>query len=443
MTGDRTPAPLTFGQLSVWRVMESYPLERWSETYLRECVPVPAGTTTDQAVRAVGTLCRRHESLRTLFVDSPAGPRQHVRPAPETVAVEVVEHDDATTVAARLAEERIARESEFGCRFAVVTRDGRPRTVVIVVDHIVSDGYGLIRLAAELSALLGSASPTGGRWLAETPPAPADLAAEQWSQARHLHRTTVLRHWQELLRTLPEKQFPVPRSDGDVPGRIEAVLYSAGARAALELLSARTGASPQSLLLSLSAVACAAVTCTRQPVLTLQSGNRSHPRWKSIVSSMNQYVPLPVDLGPPRAEYADLAARLQASALRAYRMGSYDFDAVTDLVRREREIDLGFDHFFNFMPTDIVARPAAELAGHPPPRIVQSRPSRQIGPRFDIKIRPGAEMPVVLRVDPELLPAPRLRALAGWFHEQLYRLADGTDTTVRQVADRCALALEG
>ncbi|MEU6072781.1 condensation domain-containing protein [Micromonospora sp. NPDC047074] len=442
MTGDHTSSPLTFGQLSVWRVMETDPLDRWSETYLRDCVPVPAGTTTDQALRAVSTLCRRHESLRTLFADSPAGPRQHVRPAQETVAVEVVEHDDATTVAAQLAKERIPREVEFGRRFAVVTRRGVPYSVVIVVDHIVSDGYGLIRLAAELSALLGRESPTGRRWLAETPPAPRDLAAEQWSEAHHARRKAVLCHWQELLRTLPEKHFPVPLSDGDTPGRIETVLHSAGARAALELLSARTRVSPQNLLLSLSAVACAAVTGTRQPVLTLQSGNRFHPRWKFIVSSMNQYAPIPVDLGTPQAPYVDYLARLSASSLKAYRMGSYDFDAIAGLVRQERQIRLGFDHFFNFMPTDIVPRPGVQLDRCPPPRVVETRPSRQIGPRFDIKVRPGAEMPVVIRADPGLLPAPQLQALAGWFHEQLYRLADGTDTTVRQVADRCALALE-
>ncbi|GGK72847.1 condensation domain-containing protein [Mangrovihabitans endophyticus] len=442
MTGDHTPSPLTFGQLSVWRVMETYPLERWSETYLRDCIPVPADTTTDQVIQAIGTLSRRHESLRTLFDDSQSGPRQHVRPAQEAVAVEVVEHDDATAVATRLAEERMVRESEFGRRFAVVTREGAPHHVAVVVDHIVSDGFGLIRLVSELSTLMGADSPAGERWLAETPPAPRDLAVEQRSEAHHSRRTTVVRHWQHLLRTLPDKHFPVPRSAGDIPGRIEAVLYSAGARVALELLSARTDASPQTLLLSLSAVACATVTGAEQPVLTLQSGNRFDPRWKSIVSSMNQYAPIPVDLGPPQAPYGDYLSRLSTSSLTAYRRGSYDYDAITDLVRRERKVELGFDNFFNFMPTDIVARPAGQLDGYPPPRVVQSRPNRQIGPRFDIKIRPGAEMPVVIRADPRLLPAPRLQALAGWFHEQLYRLADGTDTTVRQVADRCALALE-
>jgi hypothetical protein len=442
MPSDRSPVPLTYGQLSVWRVMETYPPERWSETYLRYHVPVPAGTTTDQAVRAVSTLCRRHESLRTLFIDSPAGPRQHVIPAEETVAVETVEHEDATVVADLLAKERMVRESEFGRRFAVVTRSGRPHSVVIVVDHIVSDGYAMMRLLAELSTLLGSPNPKGEQWLAEVPPTPGDLAAEQRSEARSSRRAAVVRHWQKLLRTLPEEHFPVPLSDGDIPGRIEAILHSAGARAALELGSARMNVSPQTLMLSLSAVACAVVTGTRRPVLTLQSGNRFDARWEAIVSSMNQYTPLAVDFGPPQEEYADFVARLNASALKAYLLGSYDFDAITDLVRRERGIELGFDHFFNFLPTDIVARPDAQLEGHAPPRVMETRPKRQIGPRFDIKIRWGAEMPVEIRADPRLVSAPRLQSLAGWFHEQLHLLADGTDTTVRQVVDRCAQTME-
>ncbi|TQJ23689.1 condensation domain-containing protein [Micromonospora sp. A202] len=442
MTDQHAPRPLAFGQLSVWRVMETYPLERFSETYLRDHVAVPPGTTLDEAVRAVSVLCRRHESLRTLFVDSPEGPRQHVVPAEETVTVEVVEHDDAAVVAGRLARDRIVRADEFGRRFAVVTRDGLPHAVVIVVDHIVSDGYGMIRLMAELLALLGSPDEAGRRWLAETAPCPRDLAAEQWSEANGPRRKAVLRHWQKLLDTLPEEHFPVRLSDGDVPGRIEATLYSARARAALELLASHTNASPHTLLLSLSAVACGVVTGATQPVLTLQSGNRFDPRWNAIVSSMNQYVPLPVDLGAPEAEYTGFLSRLGASAFKAYRMGMYDFDGITDLVRRERQIELGFDHFFNFLPTDIVARPSARLDGHPPPRVETTTPRRQIGPRFDIKVRFGAEMPIVIRADPRLLPAPQLRSLAGWFDEQLCRLADGTDTTVRQVAKRCATAVE-
>ncbi|WP_433125216.1 condensation domain-containing protein [Micromonospora sp. CA-240977] len=442
MTDERASSPLTFGQLSVWRVMETYPLERFSETYLREFVPVPPGTTVDEAVRALSVLCRRHESLRTLFVDSPEGPRQHVLPAEETVTVEVVEHDDAAVVAGRLAKERIVRAEEFGRRFAVVTRDGLPHAVVIVVDHIVSDGYGVIRLLAELSAQLGSPDEPGRQWLAETAPSPRDLAAEQWSEAGRSRRNAVVRHWQKLLNTLPEEHFPVPLSDGDIPGRIEAVLYSTRARAALELLAARSNASPHTLLLSLTAVACGVVTGAAQPVLTLQSGNRFDPRWNAIVSSMNQYVPLPVDLGAPETPYTDFLSRLGASAFKAYRMGMYDFDGITDLVRQERQVELGFDHFFNFLPTDIVARPAARLDGHPPPRVEEYTPRRQIGPRFDVKVRFGAEMPIVIRADPRLLPAPELRSLAGWFDEQLCRLADGTDTTVRQVADRCAAAMK-
>ncbi|HWS39615.1 MAG TPA: condensation domain-containing protein [Actinoplanes sp.] len=443
MTDERASSPLTFGQLSVWRVMETYPLERWSETYLRVCVPVPAGATTRQTVQAISVLCRRHESLRTLFADSRVGPRQYVRPAEETVAVDVVEHDDPLVVASQLAEKRLVREHEFGRRFAVVTRRGLPQTVVIVVDHIVSDGSGLLRLMSELTALLGGQTDTGHQLLAETPPTPGDLAAEQWSDNHASRRASVVRHWQKLLATLPEERFPIPRSDGDIPGRIEAVLHSTGARAALQVLAARTKASPQTLLLSLSAVAYASVTGTHRPVLTLQSGNRFEPRWAFLVSSMNQYAPMPVDLGAPHAEFGDFLSRLQASAFKAYRMGSYDFDAITGLVRQERGIELGFDQFFNYLPTDIAAQPAAHMDGHLPPRVVQDRPSRQIGPRLDIKVRHGADMPVAIRADPRLLPAPQLKALAGWFHEQLYRLADGTDSTVGEVADRCTKALEG
>jgi hypothetical protein len=431
-------APLTYGQLSVWRVMADWPAARWPETYLSTVVPVPPDRTLATVTTALHTLCARHESLRTRFADR----QQLVMPAGDSVAAAVVERPGVTRAEAEAAgreraSEPIDREKEFARRFTVVTDRGRPVYAVIVVDHIVADGYGLARLRAEAAALMGADDPDGKRQLDETPPRPRDLARLQRSAAQRPRREAALGYWRDLLRTLPEELFPVPDEAGHRPGRIEAVLHSPGARSALGAAARRLGVPPQAVLLALTSLATAAVTGTGQVVHTLQSSNRFTAPWRTIVSSMNQYVPLALE--PGAAPFARYARHVHAAALKAYRFGTYDIDAVTGLVGRERGIVLGFDHFFNFMAHDVTGDPPPPAPG--PRRIEPTRPYRQIGPRLDVKVRGGPDMPLVVRADPGLLAPPGLHALLAWYDDELHRLAADGRTTTDALLDRCRTAV--
>jgi hypothetical protein len=420
--------PLSFGQLSVWRIIAAWPTNRWPETYLSAVVPVPEGCPLHQIREALRTLCGRHESLRTHFVDSPRGPVQQVRLVPTQVEATVIEQPDADDAEALvigrgLTSEPIDRETDFGCRFTVVTDHGRPRHVVIVTDHMVADGFALRRLRCELTVLMGGVDADGQRWLQETPAQPSALALFQRSAANRPRREAALAHWRDLLATLSPKVFPVSDQGDRNPGRIEAVLRSSGTRAALVAASQRLGVAPHGVLLSLMSLAMAAATGTAQVVLTLQSSNRFSPAWRELVSSMNQYAPLPLEPHRGPEDFALYAKCVQGAALKAYRFASYDIDAVTTLVRSQRGLQLGFDHFYNFSAYDLLTVTGDSETG--PAVIEATRPNRQIGPRFDVKIRSGPQMPIVVRADPRLVPQPRLHALLTWCDEELRRLAAG------------------
>ncbi|MFF8373467.1 condensation domain-containing protein [Streptomyces lydicus] len=445
---DADTFPLAFGQLSVWRVMEDWPLDRWSETYLCTAVPVPDGCPRDRVIEAFGVLCERHESLRTHFADTPQGPVQRVRPAADPVEVSTVECPGATkseaeAVSRELTRERIDREGDFARRFTVVTDGDRATYAVIVVDHIVADGFGLRRLCGELTALMGGDDPDGQQWLGETPPQPSDLALAQRSHANRARREAAVGYWNRLLDTLPSHLFPVPDEAGNRPGRIEAVLRSPGARSALGRTSRRMSVPPQGILLALNSLATAVVTGTAQVVLTLQSSNRFTAPWRSLVSSMNQYTPLPLDVSIAPDTFAQYAKHVQGGAFKAYRFGSYDIDTVTTLVRAKRGIALGFDHFYNFMAHDVPTGPDIDVKANPDlrsRRIEVTRPKRQIGPRFDVKVHTGSDMPIFVRADPQLIPQPCLHALLAWYDEELHRLAD-SGSNVSAMLARCAGAI--
>ncbi|MFE0457836.1 condensation domain-containing protein [Kitasatospora sp. NPDC058965] len=443
---DDDGVPLTFGQLSVWRITDRWPIARRPETYLGTVVPVPAGCTPELLQVALRVLCERHESLRTHFVDTPRGPVQLVRPAEDRVRVATVElpgADEAAALAAGRAEaaEPIDRAVDFGRRFTVVTDGSRPRFVVLVCDHIVADGFAHRRMSAELTVLMGGVDPDGDRWLAQTPSQPRALALFQQSEAHRPRRDAARRHWAGLLAALDPAIFPLPDHGDRDPGRIEAVLSSPGARSALAAAARRLSVSAHGVLAALTAVALAVLTGTPHVVLTLQSSNRFQPPWLDMVSSMNQYAPLHLDLAARPDGFDAFAAAVQSGALRAYRFGAYDLDEVTALVRAERGIELGFDHFYNFMAADVTTAPPYRPAEAAPGRVVATRPNRQVGPRFDLKVHGGPDLRLVVRADPRLLPEARLAALLGWFDQELRRLAvDAVVGTAAQY-ERCERAL--
>lgn len=439
-------APLTYGQLSVWRVMADWPHSRWPETYLTGVVELPPGCGTNRVVTAFGELRARHESLRTRFVDTARGPVQLVDEAVGDAVVGRVEQpvrtvEEAVAAGRELAQDRIDRAREHAHRFAVVTSGGRPTHAVITTDHIVADGFAMGRLRAELTVLTGGDSPEGHRWLEEKPPQPRALALAQRSAAGRARGDGVLRQWRDMLAGLPADTFPVPDAAGGSPGRIEAVLRSPRARAALAAVARECGLAPHDVLLALTSLAVIVLEGTTRVVLTLQSSNRFGPPWHTLVSSMNQYAPMPLDAGTAPPAFDDYVRYVQRTALKAYRFGSYDIDAVDALVRADRGRAPGYDHFYNFLAHD-VARSAPGPGADRPGRVERTRPHRQIGPRFDVKVLGGPDMPVVVRADPGLVPADRLDTLLAWFDEELHRLAASRSGSTAALIRRCGAALE-
>lgn len=174
---------------------------------LRGELDVPAMT------RALRGLLVRHEALRTRFVDIGGSPRQIVDPPPARMPLRVV----------RLSEERIGWWAAKHCnepfdlaagpvvRAAVARTGPDEHVLVMVLHHIVSDGWSVSVLGRELSELY--AAETAGRpaQLPELQLQPADYAAwqRQWLTGPELERQ--LGFWRDTLADLPTVDFPTDR----------------------------------------------------------------------------------------------------------------------------------------------------------------------------------------------------------------------------------------
>jgi amino acid adenylation domain-containing protein len=305
---------------------------------LRGSLDVPA------LERALHALVVRHEALRTRFVDDGGLPRQVVDPPPAAVSLPIEEL--APDRAEQWAADQHSRPFDLAAgpvfRVAAVRLGPDDHALMLVLHHIVSDGWSARILGGELSALYAAevaGGGTAGRTLLPPLPAqPADYAAWQrrWLSGAELDRQ--LGYWRETLAGLSSVDFPAdrprpaqPTGAGDAIARRFPAEVAAAAHA-----YARTH--QVSLLAVLQAGLLAVLhryTGQRDlPLGSLFSG-RTRPDVESMVGYFGNTVVLRTDLsGDP--SFAELVRRCNDTILGATAHQDVPFPVVVDALRPDR-----------------------------------------------------------------------------------------------------------
>nr|QEO74169.1 condensation domain-containing protein [uncultured bacterium] len=257
---------LSFAQQRMWFLDQ---LEPGSAEYnMSHALRVRGTLDVEALARALSDVVTRHESLRTTFAAVEGEPYQVIHP-PAAVPIDVIDLDHLDNDKRELEAQRIAAaeaqrpfDLEHGplLRTRVLRLDRDDHVVVLVMHHIVSDGWSTSVFTQELSALY-EAHRTGERVrLPELPIQYADFAAWQrrWLEGDVLERQ--LGYWRERLRGLaPVLELPAdhPRPavrtgrGGTVPLAVDAgtiAALSAVARAREATLFMTLAAAFQTLL---------------------------------------------------------------------------------------------------------------------------------------------------------------------------------------------------
>jgi hypothetical protein len=295
--------------------------------------PVSEGATLDQAVEALRTLTNRHETLRTLY-PHPAGSRpvEQVVRAEGEFDLEVVEAEgegDPWAVAEEIGRRNRGRRfdvaREFPLRLALVTRDGVPVVLSVVVCHAAADGTATALLVTEWLALAAGEElpPPAG-------PTPREVAADERSRAGLRRIQSSLHHWERILEAGPHAVFADGRVGPSDGTHTSFAVHSVEAAAALETASRRLGTSSSTIMLAAYAVLAAARAERENVVIAALSANRHKRTVAEYVGTVAQDALIKLETAA--TDFDELIARAGGVAMAAYWHSSFDSAEVWQLI---------------------------------------------------------------------------------------------------------------
>ncbi|MEV6930734.1 condensation domain-containing protein [Dactylosporangium sp. NPDC051485] len=391
--------PATVGQLSVWRDIEKMPPERRWEANLVFVWDLPAGQWPENDVwAAIGELGMRHGSLRTTYViDDDGMPRQRLAAGTAAEVGDRVRQgtaDRAERAAMEAAElqREIDATAELPWRAWLLTEDGAPRQLLLVVNHMAADGAAMLLMREDFERLLRGET---------LPPArgPLEMALDQEGAGSGRLRAAE-RHWRRTLAAAPRLAPDTPQGPP-----LGATLHTGIPMPQANEAAARHEVTLASLILGAYYTALREVTGAPAHLFYPMSANRFDDDHAAVVTSLNQWAPLVLDLDEP---FPQLLGRTHWRSFAALKHGVCSPDAIL-AIREAHERD-GGDPGYYYNP--ILAPPGFpsddELSD---PSLERYPPARVTGPGFYVIARGLTSLDLIVRVH-----------RPGWTSEALDRL---------------------
>jgi len=362
--------PLSFGQEQVWFLER---LGSPNRAYQFQCSVELKGSLDVALLRqALTEVVRRHEILRTTFVEDDAEPIQIVHP-PYEVELPVFDISAAPQEEREQREQEVLRELvgvkfDVGSlpliRWAVLRRAADDYAIVEVEHHFVHDGWSVGVLWREVgeiySALLENRQPS-----LDYPMQFVDFVRSQRAHYRGDERERLLAYWKSRLEGAPELALPglrprpkVQTFEGRMSRRVVPQDLYRGLR---ELSRARSSSLFMTMLVAFLVLLH---RYTREEDLVVGSwfGNRHRPGVESLIGMLVNSVLLRERVTGD-ARFSDLLAAVRETVAGAYAHQEAPFDDVVRSLGRPRDLSRNpvTQVFFSFHDSPIpdIAWPGA------------------------------------------------------------------------------------
>jgi len=344
---DSCVAPLSFAQERFWFLQQFEPDSNAYNAPLAFRLHGPLDTP--RLERALSTLVRRHDALRSRCAVIGEEVMQEIRPAEDVLLSKIdfgglPEPQRGAAVDEALADmirEPLDLTHAPLLRAAVLRHSVNEHTLLVLLHHFVVDGWAVRLLCAELGALYAA---DGDERAAGLAPAAsyARLAALQRAPENEAELQRHLDFWTRHLQGMPRHvALPLdrPRRAGrSQRGRIvEFELDDALARE-LRALARREGVTLFVLLLSAFKVLLHAYSGQQDVVVGTAVSSRTQPGAESVIGTFWNTLPLRTDLsGNP--SFRELLHRAQRTTAQALAHQGLPFEKMVDGLKLERDLE--------------------------------------------------------------------------------------------------------
>jgi hypothetical protein len=341
------PLPLSAAQRRLWFLDRLHPGDPSynvpSALRLAGVLDVAALTAT------VNDLLRRHESLRTRFVEARGMPFQEVVPeialALPVVDLAALGAAGREREAARVGRDLVRAPFDLGraplLRCLVVRLGSAEHATFFAMHHIVSDGWSMGILVREVAALY-RARLAGGE--ARLPPLPvqyADFAAWQHREAASDGQAHQLAYWLEQVKSAPPLlEMPVDRPRPPLRSHRGASLrwrFAAGLRAELARLQQRERVTLFMILLAAFQALLHWYRGQDDFVVGTDVANRTRLELEGLIGCFVNQLPLRARFAGV-ATFADLLRQASATTLGAYAHQDLPHDHLVESLRLPRSL---------------------------------------------------------------------------------------------------------
>jgi amino acid adenylation domain-containing protein len=339
--------PLSFAQQRLWF------LDRFEPGSPFYNIPAAARLTGELDVaaleRSLREIIRRHETLRTTFQEVEGQPAQVIAADfdPELAVVDLsgLPEAEREAEARRRAREEAQRPFDLVrgplLRALLLKLAAREHVVLLVLHHIVADGWSLGVFFRELAALYQGFAGGTPVSLPELPVQYADYAAWQrdWMRDEVLGRQ--LAYWKERLAGAPAAlEMPTDRPRPPVQtvrGATEPLLIPIGLLAGIKALARREGCTPFMVLLAAFQALLGCYSGQDDVCVGTPIANRTRPELEGLIGFFVNTLVLRADLGgdPP---FRQLLARVREAALGAYAHQDLPFEMLVEAMQPQRDL---------------------------------------------------------------------------------------------------------
>jgi amino acid adenylation domain-containing protein len=340
-----TGLPLSFAQQRIWFLEQVAALNLAFNIAEINRLRGPLDVATIQL--ALTEIVRRHEVLRTTFVVRDGQPAQVIAPVrPVPVEVEdlrgpgLAETDRATRAIERLLEVN-ARPWELHngplIRAHVWHLADDDHVLMILLHHIVSDGWSKNVLVRELVTLVQAFSRGEPSPLPELPIQYGDFALWQRESIDNGQLAPHVEYWKRQLADAATLKLPTDRTPASgTAGLHRWTLISPELKERLRAVGQQSGATPFMVLLAAFATLLSRYCGDEDIVIGSPFANRHWSEVEGLIGCFMNPLPLRVDLGG-NPTFRTLVGRVRETALGAYAHQDVPFDLIVRSVPSSRD----------------------------------------------------------------------------------------------------------